>query len=123
MDLQHIDHIAITVKDVESSVNWYKDVLGMTRQYEEVWGSMPAIVAAGATSIALFPDTENNVESHPLGFRHIAFRTTRDGFQTAQTELMSKAIPFAFEDHEVSHSIYFKDPDGYLLEITTYELS
>ena len=122
MNLQHIDHIAITVKDVEKSIDWYKNVLGMERRYEDVWGLMPAIVAVGATSIALFPDSENEVNPHPLGFRHIAFRTDREGFTSAQSELLSKSIPFNFEDHEASHSIYFKDPDGYLLEITTYEI-
>jgi catechol-2,3-dioxygenase len=30
--------------------------------------------------------------------------------------------PFDFQDHDVSHSIYFSDPDGHRLELTTYEV-
>ncbi len=40
----------------------------------------------------------------------------------AQRELASRGIAFHFRDHEISHSIYFRDPDGIELEITTYEL-
>ena len=43
-------------------------------------------------------------------------------FYDAQDELKKRAIPFDFQDHEISHSIYFRDPDGHEIEITTYEL-
>ncbi len=26
------------------------------------------------------------------------------------------------QDHDVSHSIYFEDPDGVVVELTTYEV-
>jgi catechol 2,3-dioxygenase-like lactoylglutathione lyase family enzyme len=31
-------------------------------------------------------------------------------------------IEFQFSDHGLAHSIYFEDPDGYRLELTTYEM-
>jgi hypothetical protein len=31
-------------------------------------------------------------------------------------------IAFEFQDHAVSQSIYFDDPDGLRLELTTYEV-
>ena len=27
-----------------------------------------------------------------------------------------------FSDHGASHSLYFRDPDGHLVELTTYEV-
>jgi catechol-2,3-dioxygenase len=36
--------------------------------------------------------------------------------------LQSRGVPFQFSDHEIAHSIYFTDPDGFLLEITTYDV-
>ena len=36
-------------------------------------------------------------------------------------ELKRRGIQFEFQDHEISHSIYFRDIDGHQLEITTYQ--
>jgi catechol-2,3-dioxygenase len=47
----------------------------------------------------------------------------RANFEAAQEVLADREIPFHFSDHSVSHSIYFEDPDGHELELTTYELS
>ena len=38
------------------------------------------------------------------------------------TELEAQGIAVTFQDHDISHAIYFYDPDGHQLEITTYEL-
>jgi catechol-2,3-dioxygenase len=54
---------------------------------------------------------------------HLAFRASRQGFLAAQAELKRRGIRFQFQDHEISHSIYFSDPDGHHLEVTTYDLS
>jgi catechol-2,3-dioxygenase len=49
-------------------------------------------------------------------------RANREHFLAAQRDLTSRGIAFNFQDHEISHSIYFRDPDGHELEITTYEV-
>jgi catechol 2,3-dioxygenase-like lactoylglutathione lyase family enzyme len=54
---------------------------------------------------------------------HLAFRADRKNFLAAQADLMSRGVRFDFEDHEISHSIYFRSPDGHRFEITTYELN
>jgi catechol 2,3-dioxygenase-like lactoylglutathione lyase family enzyme len=53
---------------------------------------------------------------------HLAFRADRKNFHGAQRELEKHGIKFEFQDHEIAHSIYFRDPDGHQLEITTYDL-
>jgi catechol-2,3-dioxygenase len=53
---------------------------------------------------------------------HLALRANRKNFLAAQEELKQRGIQFEFQDHEISHSIYFSDPDGHKLEITTYDL-
>jgi catechol 2,3-dioxygenase-like lactoylglutathione lyase family enzyme len=53
---------------------------------------------------------------------HLAFRADRKNFGAAQQELKTRGIKFEFQDHEIAHSIYFRDPDGHQLEITTYEI-
>jgi len=53
--------------------------------------------------------------------RHLAFRTDRAGLDRARAALSRRGIAFHFQDHDLCHSIYFHDPDGHELEITTYE--
>ena len=124
MQLEGIDHVAMGVRDVERSAKWYTEVLGFERLHEGVWGDVPTFVGKGNTGIALFPASQ---EAKPSAHReirmlHLAFRAGRENFLAAKHELEKRGIKFEFQDHEISHSIYFHDPDGHQLEITTYEL-
>jgi catechol 2,3-dioxygenase len=126
MQLEGIDHVALAVRDVEKSANWYGDVLGFERRYEEMWDGIPTFIAKGDTAIALFPLRNSDSISAPrtggIGMLHLAFRANMENFLGAQQELKKRGIKFEFQDHEISHSIYFRDPDGNKLEITTYDL-
>ena len=124
---QQIDHIALSVADLKKSVAWYQDVLGLERRYEEVWGECPAMLCAGSTCIALFaakPDGPVSNVSAEAGasFRHLAFRATYADFLEAERALQQRGMQVEFQDHGIAHSIYFADPDGHRLEITTYDL-
>ena len=125
--IKQIDHVALTVKNVERSVAWYRDVLGLERRYEDVWGRTPAMMFAGETGIALFQSEKSDPNPGPENInttvmRHLAFQVDRRNFDRAQVEFSARGIPFTFEDHDISHSIYFHDLDGYEIELTTYEV-
>jgi catechol 2,3-dioxygenase-like lactoylglutathione lyase family enzyme len=124
MKLEGIDHIAMGVRDIERSAKWYIDVLGFERLHEGMWNGVPTFIGKGNTGIALFPaNQEQKTSAHrEIRMLHLAFRTNRENFLAAQRELDKLGIEFEFQDHEISHSIYFRDPDGHQLEITTYEL-
>lgn len=125
MRLEGLDHVAIGVADPEASAAWYCEVLGLERRFGEVWGESPIFVGAGLGALAIFPQRGSATESVTLRggseVRHIAFRADRTNFDKARSELVARGIAIEFEDHEISHSIYFQDPDGFYLEITTYE--
>ena len=124
-DLEGIDHVALSVRDVERSAQWYIEVLGFERRHDGMWNDVPTFIGKGATAIALFPPRDNSeptARSAKIDMLHLAFRANRKNFLAAQKELKRRGIKFEFQDHEISHSIYFRDPDGHELEITTYEL-
>ncbi len=54
----------------------------------------------------------------------VALRTSRQGFEQWREHLQA-LLPGAvvFEDHQLSHSLYFSDPDGNPFEVTTYEVT
>lgn len=125
--MEGLDHVALLVRDVEQSVRWYERVLHLRRQHEAVWGSSPAIVAVGGTSLALFrvqsPSPHRPPGRDTLCVRHVAFRVDQENFRAAQAELRQQGIAFEFQDHQIAHSIYLHDPDGHQIELTTYDLS
>jgi catechol 2,3-dioxygenase-like lactoylglutathione lyase family enzyme len=124
--VEGLDHVALTVRDVPRSVAWYRDVLGLERRYEEVWGDFPAVVGVGTTALALFPAPVPAPAPPPgrdvLSVRHIAFRVDRETFDRARGELEARGLAPTFQDHTAAHSLYFPDPDGHQLEITTYDV-
>ena len=124
MQLEGIDHVAMSVRDVEKAAQWYIDVLGFERKFEGMWDGVPVFIGKGTTALALFPVRKRSGSSPPSDIRvlHLAMRASRKNFLAAQDELKRRGIKFEFQDHEISHSIYFSDPDGHQLEITTYEL-
>jgi catechol 2,3-dioxygenase-like lactoylglutathione lyase family enzyme len=125
MKLQGIDHVALSVADVERSTNWYMDVLGFQRRFEGMWDGVPVFIGLGDTALALFPTRSGKASAGAAGnprILHLAFRADQESFGAAQRELTKRGIVFEFQDHEISHSIYFRDPDGHGLEITTYEI-
>lgn len=125
-ETEGIDHVAIAVRDVAASARWYQEVLGLRRLHEEVWGDFPAMVGAGTTAIALFPVSGDPPKPRPdrdtLAMRHFAFRVSRRNFDAAKQRLAGLRIEFHEQDHQIARSIYFSDPDGHEVELTTYEL-
>ena len=126
-ELQGIDHVAISVRDVHRSAEWYRLMLGLTRIHQDAWGDCPIVMAAGATAIALFPVGTPTPDPppgrHVLSIRHIAFRVDASNFLRAREQLSRQGLAAEFQDHQIAQSIYFLDPDGHQIEITTYDLA
>jgi catechol 2,3-dioxygenase-like lactoylglutathione lyase family enzyme len=126
MNLQHIDHVAITVSDLARSLAWYRDVLGLERRFEEDWGDVPTMMCAGETCLALFPSDVGQPQPvnvrETVSMRHVAFRVDRPNFELAQERFRELNVEFEAADHGIAYSVYVADPDGHRIEITTYEV-
>ncbi len=116
--IRSLDHIAITVKDVEASAIWYEEVLGLKRMdFSDAWGPIPLMMFSEAgNGLALFPKENNS--SREATLMHIAFLIDYKDLESAKSMLESKSIAVEFQDHKATHSIYFFDPDGYEIELT-----
>ncbi|MGV3658638.1 MAG: VOC family protein [Prosthecobacter sp.] len=124
MRLEQIDHLALRCASPETTKDWYVSTLGFEQVFPGQWGGSPLMLRLGSTYLTLFPRKEGAQPSAQGQAWHLALRAaTYADFQSAQDELRSKEVSFSFQDHAISHSIYFRDPDGFLLEITTYDVS
>ncbi len=128
MRIRFLDHVAIPVSDLKRSIRWYEEVLGLERRYEREWGDYPAMLCAGDTCVALIhppnalPNPGDGPGNDRVPDRHIAFNTDRNGFHEALQDIREKSIPFTYDDHGISLSVYFFDPDNHWIEITTFDL-
>ena len=121
--LQDIDHIHVLVGDRGAAEKWYAQVLGLQRVVElESWatGGGPLTIgnAAGTIHLALFervPEaSRSTIALSASGAEFVAWKLHL-------SEVLGRQI--GVEDHQLSWSLYFKDPDGNPYEITSYEYS
>lgn len=121
-----LDHIAISVKDVQKTIEWYSEIIGLERVHADKWDGVPAFMLANGSGLAIFPADESLEDSGPakekFDVRHFAFRVDRENFERAKRVYKEKNLEHNIEDHGVCYSIYTKDPDGYKVELTTYEI-
>lgn len=122
MHAKTLDHIVLEVKDLEASLGFYRDLLGMEPvRLEEFYAhTVPfASVKAGATLIDLFvTDTPRS------GLHHFCVEVS-DSVKTIVTELKAHDVPYSdlgnrFGAKGQGTSVYVTDPDGYSVEIRTY---
>src|SRR5262249_5928252 len=112
--LQRLDHVSLNVSDRSRSIAWYRDVLRLELKNEPRADDQPAFMGDFGSCIGLFHGEAR--------FRHVAFAMSRNDFERAQAHLTEQRVDFRLEDHGISHSLYLRDPDGHMIELTTYEL-
>jgi len=121
--INHLDHVGIRVKDLEASANWYHQTLGLKIIKVEKWNPYPIFLVAGKTGIALFPLLENQEEisdlTHGIVVDHFAFNVNNSDFELAKKKFKYLNIEFTFKDHYYFHSLYIKDLDNHVVELTT----
>jgi len=119
--LTKIDHVHAYVADRAAAVKWYNDVLGMTPikaflSWAEGGGPLTLEDPSGTIRLALFE------REHPANASTVAFGASGEEFLQWKTHLERKGLTVRIEDHDMAYSIYFKDPDENLYEITTYDV-
>ena len=121
--IEGLDHVAIRVKDVERTATWYENVLGLKRLTPEKWDESPIFLLAGHTGIAVFPaNFEEPVKyqgAKNVKIDHFAFRVCEENFERALEKFKELEIEFHTQNHHYFQSVYFQDPDGHSVELTT----
>ena len=125
--IQFLDHVAITVKDLEASAAWYEKVFGFTRNQFKEWGPFPIFMLAGKSGVALFPAHDNDQSRSPdsrnVKIDHFAFNVNRENFDLAKQKFEQLNIIFTIKNYHYFESIYINDPDGHCVELTTIIVS
>lgn len=123
MRVQRIDHVVLTVADVERTIAFYERVLGMT-----------ALSFGEGRRALAFGDQKLNLHQAGREFEPKAFRPTPGAVDLCLTtdvpldEVAAhlRAVSVAIEHGPVDktgarralRSLYFRDPDGNLIEVS-----
>jgi catechol 2,3-dioxygenase-like lactoylglutathione lyase family enzyme len=135
--LEGVDHLALVTDDMKKTIAFYTEVLGMRLvhvrriPFAPDRGQPPYdncrhyFFDMGKGSLLAFfeypPDAPKGNRDALGGMQHVAFKTTRAEFERAQRCLRAHAVDFVGPYHLGGrfYSIYFSDPNGVRLEITT----
>ncbi len=126
MKIERIDHIVLTVKDLNKTINFYTEILGMECI---TFGENRRALSFGNQKINLHEkgkEFEPKAKAPTCGSADICF-ITGTKIETVKSELEKKGVKII--EGIVSRtgaigkirSIYLRDPDGNLIEISNYE--
>ncbi len=129
MTIRGFDHWAITVADIERTIAFYRGVLGCEILYEDLWraGTIPIVsmrVGANVINVHQAGSEASPHAEHPTpGSGDVCFRWDAP-LEQAQALLASQGVaveegpvPRPAADGKLGRSLYFRDPDGNLLEL------
>ena len=130
-----LDHVELFVPDRFEAASWYQRTLGLEIVEEcRPWADNPQgplMISSdgGITKLALFTGTPQGARE-TAGFHRVAFVADGKGFLAFLERLPGLALQDhqarpvradAAVDHQAAYSIYFCDPYGHRLEVTTYD--
>jgi catechol 2,3-dioxygenase-like lactoylglutathione lyase family enzyme len=116
--LTGINHLTLAVVDLQSSMNFYKDVLGM--RLRASW-DRGAYLSVGEFWVCLALDSMR--KGVQPDYTHYAFSVEKSAFPIFKDRLEHLGIKAWRDNTSEGESFYFFDPDGHKLEIHVGDIS
>jgi catechol-2,3-dioxygenase len=120
-----VNHIALRVRDVEVTAEFYKRVLGFTEDVERFGRGVLAFLRAPLSDnhhdLALLQIGDGAADNSPrsVGLFHFALEVEQiEDLLAAQARLEQEGCFQGASDHGATKAIYGADPDGNTFELT-----
>jgi catechol 2,3-dioxygenase-like lactoylglutathione lyase family enzyme len=124
-----MDHIVLRVTDVERSVAFYRDVLGLGVERLQEWRAgrigFPSVRVSTDTLIDIVR-ADSPASGRPVGLDHLCLTIATDDFAPVLAHLAAHGVMPSvgparrWGAHGNGASIYISDPDGIEIELRTY---
>ncbi len=119
-----IDHINLTVRNLEESINWYKTMFGFELKEGELKDSSElwAIVGKDDSMICMYEENLKSPEMKDSAFHkiyHFGIRVSdKDDWEKRLQENNIKLLYGGVHKYPRSLSWYFFDPSGHKIEVS-----
>mgnify|MGYP000016120155 CR=1 FL=1 len=123
------DHLVLRVRDVDRSVAFYRDVLGLPieclDEYRAGTRPFPSARVGAGTLIDLVPDPtyDPDAAQRVAGFLHLCLRigdrldAVLSALRTHGVELVEETPMVRLGATGYARALYVRDPDGYVVEL------
>lgn len=122
-----VDHLALICSDLEATIRFYTEILGMRltkvmTNRDEPTSTHIFLDMGGGNQLAFFDFPLKGPERTVRGvgsMHHVALKATPGKFRTVLATLKAKQVPHSLHGTEEAGSVYVRDPDDILVEVTT----
>jgi catechol 2,3-dioxygenase len=123
MKAHHLGHVVFYVRDLESSLGFYRDLIGF-QESGRIFEGKAVALTSGRTHHELLlievGDAPAPLSGRRRGLYHIGIKVgdSLEELRRAKGELEHAGIAIdGMSDHTVSQSLYVRDPDGNEVEV------
>jgi catechol 2,3-dioxygenase-like lactoylglutathione lyase family enzyme len=117
--IRGVNHVTLSVRDLEASIAFYRDVLGM--RLAARWPS-GAYLAAGSLWLALLVDRHARPGA-AREYTHVALDVAPADFEALAARVRASGATLWQENTSEGASLYFLDPTGHKLELHAGDLA
>jgi catechol 2,3-dioxygenase len=121
--MTNLGHVVFYVSDLERSVNFYTEVVGLDLS-GMIFNGRAALLSGGSTHHELLlievGDAQGPMHGRRIGLYHVGWKIGDSIEQLKALYDKLKELDYAIDglsDHTISQSIYLRDPDGNELEL------
>jgi len=122
-----VDHLALICSDLDATIRFYTEVLGMrltkiVPNRDEPTSTHIFLDMGGGNQLAFFDFPEKGPARTVRGvgsMHHVALKARPEQFRTLLATLQETHIPHSLHGTPESGSVYVRDPDDILVEVTT----
>jgi glyoxylase I family protein len=122
-----VDHLALICSELERTIDFYTEVLGMrltriVQNRDDPTSTHIFLDMGGGNQLAFFDFPEKGPERTVRGvgsMHHVALKTRPDQMREILARLDERHLSYSMNGTPDSGSIYVRDPDNILVELTT----
>jgi len=122
-----VDHLALISSNLDATIEFYTEVIGMqltriVQNRDEPTSTHIFLDMGGGNQLAFFDFPEHGPSRTVRGvgsMHHVALKGEPAQMRAIIATLDDRHIPYSLHGSAESGSVYIRDPDGILIEVTT----